>query len=114
MNTNALLIGLLIGIPFGLYVSLVSNRHQKVMGGTLAQIFHVLGAMSICSAPPTTLATVFSGGGLLWALVTAFSLIGLGLLFLLVHAVFERPALERAAQVEDRGWTAEKAKSSGL
>ncbi len=109
-----LLIGLLIGIPFGSYVSLVSHRHQAVTGGFPAHLFHVLGAIVACSAPPTALISVFSGVGILNTLIIAFGLIGTSLLLLTLYAVFEKPALERAVQSDERGWTADKARSSGL
>lgn len=112
---QALLIGLLIGIPLGSYVALISNRHDKVHGGVIAQIFHIIGAICLTSAPPTVLAVVFSGGGFLPGVLTAFSLIVVALIALFLHALFEHPARERSALADaDRGWTAEKAKSSGL
>jgi hypothetical protein len=112
----ALLIGLAVGVPLGAYLSLVSHRHEKVLGGTLAQIFHVIGAMAVASTPITVLATVFLGNGFWAAILTAFVLILIAFTALFVYAIFEQPALERekAKHGDDQGWTAEKAKTSGL
>lgn len=110
----ALLIGLVIGIPFGLYVSVVSNRHEKVNGSTPAKVFHALGAIVLCTALPGVLIEVFSGAGFLNAVVFGLGAFALAFLMLCGYAVFERPALQKQSHEEDRGWTAEKAKSSGL
>lgn len=113
----ALLIALAVGVPLGAYLSLVSHRHVKVLGGTPAQIFHVIGAMFIASAPVSALTVAFLGNGFVAAIVTALSFTLLGFLTLFIHAIFEQPALKRAElqkSYDDDGWTAEKAKSSGL
>ena len=110
----SLLIGLVIGIPLGLYVSMVSNRHEAVKGGTLAQVFHALGAIILCGALPGVLVEVFTGAGFLNAVVFGLSSFALAFLSLCAYAIFERPTIKQAAAAEDRGWTAEKAKSSGL
>ncbi len=111
--TNGLIIGMLIGVPLGLYVAVVSNRHDKVIGGVAAQIFHVIGVIFVVSILPTTLALVFSKVEFLRVVLNALAFVALGYTMLFIHAYFEHPARERAKQ-EDRGWTAEKAKSSGL
>ncbi|MFN8528637.1 MAG: hypothetical protein U0670_08515 [Anaerolineae bacterium] len=112
---TALVIALVIGIPLGLYVSLVSNRHVKVRGGLPAQIFHALASILLCTALPGVLAMVFvARAGFLNVIGFGLSAFALAYLSLCVYAVFERPTLQTTAQEEDRGWTAEKAKSSGL
>ncbi|MDX2162627.1 MAG: hypothetical protein SF162_14995 [bacterium] len=112
----ALTIGLLIGVPLGSYVALVSHRHQPVKGGLGAHIFHAAASIILCTALPGVLVEVFSGAGFLNAVAFGFGAVILAFLTLCGYALFERPALaqQAAADAEDRGWTAEKAKSSGL
>ncbi len=110
----ALLIGLAIGIPLGLYVSIVSNRHESIKGGAPAKVFHAFGAVILCTALPGVLVEVFSGAGFLNAVAFGLGSFALAFLMLCGFALFERPALQKTAVVEDRGWTAEKAKTSGL
>lgn len=111
---TALLVGLVIGVPLGLYVSMVANRHEKVRGGLPAQIFNAIAAIFLCSALPGVLTMVFTRAGLLSAIAFGLGAFALAYLSLCAYAVFERPALAAQAPQDDRGWTAEKAKSSGL
>jgi hypothetical protein len=111
---NALIIGLIIGVPLGVFVARVSHRHEHVRGGVLAHVFHVLASAAVCSAPPTALVSVFMGNGIVVTLALAFGLLAISLFLVVIHAVFERPAVIAAAHAEDHGWTAEKARSSGL
>jgi hypothetical protein len=110
---NALLIGFAFGVVLGLIIVRASHRAEAVRGGPLAHLFHFLGASMFASTLPTVLATVFLGGGFLQAVATAFALVVISLALLLIYALFERPAIEHTP-VEDSGWTAEKARTSGL
>lgn len=110
---NALLIGLAIGAVLGVVIVRASHREEAVRGGPLAHLFHFLGAALFAGTLPTVLTTVILGGGFLQAVATAFALVVISLALLLIYALFERPALE-GAPVEDSGWTAEKARTSGL
>ena len=38
----------------------------------------------------------------------------MALIFMLIYAVLEKPALDKLANQEDRGWTREDAETSGL
>jgi hypothetical protein len=112
---TALTYALILGVPLGLYVALVSHRHDALRGGLLAQIFHALGCIGFTTSLPAILIDVFIlRGGLAAALLSGVVTFGVSLAMLMIYAVFEQPARARLQQVDDQGWTADKARSSGL
>jgi hypothetical protein len=111
---SPILIGLAIGAVAGVFVARSSARKQKIHGGSAAKIFHYLGASAFVSALPTGLIELLFGRGFGGAIVASLSLAVISLAFLLIFALFERPALARLPNENDEGWTAEKARTSGL
>ncbi|MBE2269216.1 MAG: hypothetical protein IAE80_13370 [Anaerolinea sp.] len=106
-------IALVIGLIAGVFAVRTSSRQDKVHGGLPAQIFHYLGASVFIAALPGALIELLSGRGFGGAVLASISLVITSLLLLLVYAVFERPARARIKPA-DEGWTAEKARTSGL
>jgi hypothetical protein len=107
-----ILIGLAIGAVAGVFVARTSARTQTIYGGTAAKVFHYLGASVFVAALPTALLELITGQGFGSAVIASFSLVIISLLLLCIYAVFERPALPQTD--DDEGWTAEKARTSGL
>ncbi len=109
-----LLIALAVGAALGAVVHRRAIAEEKVHGGLPALVTHYLGAAVFSSALPAVLLTVFSGLGVLTAVVVGFSCFLVALLLLLAHAAVEQKPRAAAQLQEDEGWTAEKARSSGL
>lgn len=110
----ALLIGAVIGGLVGWRIGARSAAERAVHGGALASILHRVGAMVFACSLPCALATLISGGGFLRAVVVSLTCFSLCLLCLFLHALLEGPALKRLDAGKDEGWTAEKARASGL
>lgn len=101
---------------FGSLTAASSNRRRKVRGGVLSHAFNWLASALFVSILPAVLLSIFVLHlPIIRILLTAVSLLGLSYLSLLVYALFEKPALDRLPpEEEDRGWTAEDARTSGL
>lgn len=109
-----MLIGLVLGLIGGVFVARTSARKQAVHGGAPAQLFHYLGASAFLAALPAGLLELITGRGFGGAIVASLTLAVISLALLLIYAIFERPALARLPSEDDEGWTAEKARTSGL
>lgn len=109
-----LLIALVIGAALGAIVHRRAVADEKVHGGMPALLLHYLGAAVFSSALPAVLLTVLSGSGFLTAVAVGFGCFLIALLLLIAHAVVEQKPRAAAQLQQDDGWTAEKAKSSGL
>jgi hypothetical protein len=90
-----------------------SEKHENIYGGTPEKVFHYLGASLFIAALPSALLELLARQGFGSALIASLSLVALSLIALFIYALFERPALDRR-QPADEGWTAEKARTSGL
>jgi uncharacterized protein YneF (UPF0154 family) len=119
----------IIGVLGGGYIARKSHQKEKVQGGTIGRATHFLAsAILVVTAPavlcsatflhPEFLGEVVIAGfnltPLADALVIALILVVAALVLLIIHAIFARPEIDRADPVEDRGWTAEDARKSGL
>ena len=104
-----------------------SVSQQPIHGGAASRFFNFLSSMCFAAILPTVLMTVLvlqpeavELAGLIWhPLILAVLALGLGsYAFALLHAIAERGPMEHVLQQhiarEERGWTAEDAKSSGL
>lgn len=109
---TALAVGLVLGAIFAIYVARRSNREEKIYGGTLAQVFHYLGALGFCMTLPTVITNVILHGGFLPSVVLGFGLVIVAFIALFIFAIIENPA--RPTTVSEEVWTEEKARSSGL
>lgn len=111
---ETLAVAAVFGVVLGPLLARSSARREKIYGGTAAQVFHLLGAVAMMGLLPGVIAGVI----LRIPFVTTFS-IALGLLALcfaalLVFAVLEKPSRPAPQALEDRGWTAEDARTSGM
>lgn len=102
-------------VIFGPLATRSSMRREPVYGGMLAKLFHFLGVTLMVVVLPSVLTALILGGGFRVAFPVGLAFVLLSLTMLLAFAVFERPARTAAlAQVKDRGWTEEDARTSGL
>lgn len=86
------LIGLGFALVLGALTARSSARRSKIYGGTVAHIFHYIGAAGAVGVLPTVLASLILGLGFLRALVTGFSFMIVGLIALVLFALVEAPA----------------------
>ena len=111
----ALLIGLGFALILGYLTARGSQRREPIYGGRLAQILHYIGAAGVTGILPVVLASLILRGGFALAFPLALSFMGTSLVALLLFALIEYPARELAQQAaQERGWTEEDARSSGL
>jgi uncharacterized membrane protein len=75
------LMGAIVGLIFGIWLSQESNRRMPVRGGVMAQFFHYLAASTVATILPMVIIGLLSGLQLL-------QLISMGLLFSLGTAIF--------------------------
>jgi len=119
----------MIGVLGGGYIARKSHQKEKVQGGSIGRASHFLASAILVTTAPAVLCSatflhpqflgevVIAGVNLTplaHALVVALLMVVVALVLLIIHAIFARPEIDRAVPVEDRGWTAEDARKSGL
>jgi cyanate permease len=107
----ALGIGLTFALIFGIFVARGSNQREPIHGGPLAQVFHYIGSSGVAGTLPVVLASLILGGGFGMAFPLALSFMATSLIALVIFAAIEQPARQN---IEDRGWTEQDARTSGL
>lgn len=102
-------------VVFGIRTARASARRDPVHGGPVAALFHLLGAVAFVGLAPGVLCGLVLGVAHSLVPVAIVSVI-VSLLSFYLYAVFERPARAAlpAAANDERGWTAEDARRSGL
>lgn len=102
-----------IGVYFGGMVARASVKVRPIHGGPMAHALHFAACVVMVSGAPAVLMDIF-----IWRMVSPLIILAgvivalVGLLF--AYALVEQPARARYQAPEDRGWTAEDAKTSGL
>lgn len=91
-----------------------SISKDKIRGGSQASLFHLLGVAAYIGVLPSALCGSFLVGPFRLGIPLAIGLLALSFGALVVYGTFERPARQAASKEEDRGWTEEDARSSGL
>jgi hypothetical protein len=91
-----------------------SIAREKIHGGSVAESFHLAGVFAYLAVLPSALCGSFLVGPLEFGIPLALGFLALALLALFGYGVIERPARAKVTPTEDRGWTAEDARSSGL
>ena len=85
------------GLIVGYFVARKSNAEKPIKGGTLAQVFHYLGAATFVAVAPSVLLN-----GIVLKLhfvpnvLSAMAMLAVAGIFLIIHAVFEAPATTAA------------------
>ena len=116
-----------VALRLGWLVHQRSQARKPIHGGVASRFFNYLSGMCFVAILPTVCVSVLILhpealliAGVTWhPLLLAVLALALGSIgFALLHALFERGPMRRAAQVEAaqdaRGWTEQDAKSSGL
>jgi len=86
----AILIGAAIGLIGGYFVARKSAAEKPLKGGTLATVFHYLGASAFVAAAPTVLvASVIYRLGFLRDVILGFGLLAMAAVCLLIYAAVE-------------------------
>lgn len=107
------LVGAVIGLLMAYFIVRRSVKDKPVYGGLPAQIVHYAASAIFGALPATALLTVLTGG-CIRAVLLGFVLMGISLAVFVVFALIEAPAAARHRTASDDGWTAQKAKESGL
>lgn len=103
------------GLLVGTRLAHSSDNRSKIYGDSRARFFHYLASSVMASITPfVLLSVVVLHMKLIPAILTAVGFFVVSLALLIPYAIFEKPALEARKKQEDRGWTAEDAKTSGL
>lgn len=108
-----ILIGAVVGVIAGWFVAKRSAKQDPIYGGSTARLFHYLGAAVFASMPLSSIFTILMGGGFVRAVLTGIVISVISYVLLLIFSAIEQPARQSRA-AEDEGWTAQKAKESGL
>lgn len=111
---KALLVGLVLGGLFAIYVSRRSLQQEKLYGGVLSKVFHFLGVLFFCMTLPTVLTVLILHGGFGMAFPLGLGCVAASFVALAVFAVFEKPARDRLKTEDEDLWTEEKARASGM
>lgn len=91
-----------------------SKRKDKIMGGIMAEVFHHIGVAAYLGLVPAALIGSILVGPFELGIPLAFLCLGLGIVSLVLYAIFEKPARAALPKSEDRGWTEQDARTSGL
>src|SRR5258705_7391198 len=98
---NAVLIGLTVGLIFGVFVARKSAAEKPIKGGPLGQVLHYLGAaLFVSTAPMVLVAGIVYHYPLLSNLLLALGMLASSAVFLLLYA-----AVELNAEKQSRGTT---------
>ncbi|MBZ0283315.1 MAG: hypothetical protein K8L97_21440 [Anaerolineae bacterium] len=108
-----IIISLAIGIVFCVPTVRRSIKKDKIYGGVLAEAFHYIAVAAYLSVLPAALLGSFLVGPFKLGIPLAFTFLGIALVALFFYALIEHPARANLV-VEDRGWTEQDARSSGL
>jgi hypothetical protein len=110
-----IIIAAIIGLALGWIVHQRAVQREKIYGGGAAAALHLLSAAAFCAALPGVLLSLLTGQGFLVAILFGFGCFILSFALMVGFAAIENaPRSAALAQTQDEGWTAEKAKTSGL
>jgi CHASE2 domain-containing sensor protein len=116
LNTTfliALSVGIIAGILIGSRVVQRSLKEKPIYGGAAANALHWLGCAAFTGGVPAGLVDILLERNVLAGILLAFCFIGVSFASLLVYGLIEQKP-RALAEAQDQGWTAEKARSSGL
>lgn len=108
-----IVVSLVLGIALCLPTARRSVKKDKIYGGFLAELFHYIGVATYLCVLPAALLGTFLVGPLKFGIPLALTFLGISLIALLLYALVEHPARANIV-IEDRGWTEQDARSSGL
>jgi hypothetical protein len=96
----ALLLGGAFGLIVGVFAARKSAKEKPIRGGTLAKLFHYLGASAFVAVAPTVLVGSYLYKlhffpRLLRGIGLGFGLLAVAAVCLILYAVFEAPAAQK-------------------
>lgn len=111
----ALVIGVTLGLIASYFTVRTSLKTDSIKGGAAAHVLHYLACLCFSIAIPFVFVSLLLGHAL-QALPIAVGLLVLAYGLLLGYGALERPAVASAMSTpqDDRGWTEEDARRSGL
>ncbi|MBL8163615.1 MAG: hypothetical protein JNJ61_16640 [Anaerolineae bacterium] len=109
-----LLITVVFAVLASFPVARQSRKKDAVHGGLLAGLFHHIGVGAYLAILPAALVGSIIVGPLEFGIPVALTSLAIAVLALLLYAIFEQPARVGLAASEDRGWTEQDARTSGL
>lgn len=101
------------GILIGSRVAQRSLKEKQIYGGGTARALHWLACAAFTGGVPAGLVDILLGRNVLAGILLAFCFIGVSFAALVIYGIFEQKP-RALAEAQDRGWTAEKARTSGL
>ncbi len=112
---QALLIGLALAAVLGYFTARSSAKREKIYGGTLALVFHYIGAGLFAATLPVVLVSLLLKGGFALAFPMAVGFLAASYLALVIFAYIEYPVYSAEERKKtERGWTEQDARASGL
>lgn len=109
----AIAVGIIAGILIGSRVAKKSLGDEAIYGDSLSRTLHWLACVAFSGAFPSVLTEIIVGRQFWQGVALAFSFVGISFVFLVAFALVESAPRSRAL-ADDRGWTADKARTSGL
>lgn len=112
---KTLLVWVVFAVILGPLLTRSSIRRKPIYGNIVAQLLHFVGATAMVAVVPAIIAALLFGGGFALAFPFALTLVLTSLFSLVLFAIVEKPAAQaHERSQEERGWTEEDARSSGL
>lgn len=109
-----LAVAAVFGVLLGPRLARSAARRAPIYGGAAARALHLLAAVAMTGLLPGVLAGVVLGIPFLTTFGIAMGLLAACFALLLAFAMLESPARPAPQPAEDRGWTAEDARRSGM
>lgn len=104
---------LILALTFSWRTVHASVGREKIHGGGIARIFHYIGVTAYLGVVPSALLGTIFVGPLRLGIPLALTYLLIALIALFLYAVGERGARANL-DLDDRGWTEQDARSSGL
>ena len=112
---KTLLVWAVAAVILGPLLTRSSIRRKPIYGNIVAHVLHFISATAMVAVVPAIFAALIFGGGFELAFPFALTLVLTGLFSLALFAIVEKPAAQAYERSqEERGWTEEDARSSGL
>ena len=107
------LVAFVIAATASVSTTRISKKKENIYGGLFAEVFHYLGVIAYLAVLPAALLGSLFVGPFKLGIPLALACLGVALLLFIGYAFVERSA-RVGLILEDRGWTEEDARSSGL
>lgn len=111
--TLVIVIVLVISVIGSFPASALSQKKQKIFGGTLGHLFHHLGAAAYIGVAPAALLGTFLVGPLRFGIPLALTFLAVAFVMLMAYGFIEKSA-RVGIDIDEQLWTQEDAKTSGL